>query len=165
MTVTLSLVVGFDGSTSKGGSSRGISSPADTERFLERRRSADCIIIGGNTARNEPYQRTPAPLVVLSRSLVNPIPGNHLAHVWNLSAREAIERATRIFGPEIHVEAGLSIIQELLTANLIDRLELSQTNISGGENVIDLQSLLAQFEVVEVSEVDGTTFTSARRKI
>lgn len=165
MTVTLSLVVGVDGSTSKGGSSRGISSPADTARFLERRRGADCIIIGGNTARNEPYQRTPAPLVVLSRSLVNPIPGNHRAHMWNLSPREAIERATRIYGPEIHIEAGLSIIQELLDENLIDRLELSETDISGGENVINLQSLLAKFDVVDVTEVDGTKFTSARKKI
>ncbi|CAN2202372.1 hypothetical protein MCEMRE203_00788 [Candidatus Nanopelagicaceae bacterium] len=88
-----------------------------------------------------------------------------MAHMWNLSAREAIERATRIFGPEIHIEAGLSIIQELLDENLIDRLELSETDISGGENVIDLQSLLAKFDVVDVTEVDGTKFTSARKKI
>ena len=165
MTVTVTLVVGRDGSTSMGGSSQGISTPADKKRFLERRRLADCIIIGGNTARAEGYQRTPVPVVVLSQSLVNPIPGNHLAHLWNLNPVEALERAKRIFGPEIHIESGISIIQELLTANLVDRFELSETDAAGGDHRIDIEQLLDGFEITEESEVDGTRFISAKRKI
>lgn len=164
MTVTVTLVVGQGGSTSKGGSSIGISTPADKAKFLEGRRRADCIIIGGNTARNEPYQRTPVPVIVLSRSLVNPLPGNHLAHLWNLNPAQAVERATRLFGPEIHLESGFSLIEEFLKADLIDRLELSETQIAGGDDYIDVQELLARFEISTISDVDGTRFTSAVRK-
>jgi riboflavin biosynthesis pyrimidine reductase len=63
--IIATLVVGSDGSTSKDGSSRGVSSSADRSRFLERRRSVDAILIGGNTARNEPYRKTPVPVVVV----------------------------------------------------------------------------------------------------
>jgi len=68
MSTCASLVVGADGSTSKAGSSRGVGSSADRSVFLARRAEFDVIIIGGNTARNEPYTRTPVALVVLSRS-------------------------------------------------------------------------------------------------
>lgn len=78
MSVVATLVVGSDGSTSKESRSAGISSPEDRQAFLKRRREVDVIIVGGNTARHEPYNRTPVPLVVISRSLVNPVQGNHL---------------------------------------------------------------------------------------
>ena len=104
MSVVASMVVGSDGSTSKDSKSAGVSSPADRRAFLSRRRSVDCIIIGGNTARNEPYNRTPVPLVVLSRSLVNPVIGNHLALMWNTSPADAIERALRTYGSNILIE-------------------------------------------------------------
>ena len=70
MSVVATLVVGSDGSTSKESRSAGISSPEDRKAFLQRRREVDVIIVGGNTARHEPYNRTPVPLVVISRSLV-----------------------------------------------------------------------------------------------
>jgi riboflavin biosynthesis pyrimidine reductase len=104
------------------------------------RRSADCILIGGNTARTEPYHRTPVPVVVLSKSLINPLADNRLAHCWNLSPAKAIERARNTFGPTIHVEAGITIINELLEANLVDALELSITEVSGGEDKIDIEN-------------------------
>ena len=56
MAVFASLVVGSDGSTTKGGNSRGITSGVDRTAFLSRRRSADFLLIGGETARAEPYQ-------------------------------------------------------------------------------------------------------------
>lgn len=88
MTVTVTLVVGSDGSTTKDGSSAGVTTAADRSEFLARRRTADCILIGGNTARTEPYHRTPVPVVVISRSLINPLADNRLAHCWNLSPRK-----------------------------------------------------------------------------
>ena len=136
MRVTITLVVGADGSTSKDGNSAGVSSAVDRSAFLSRRRSADCILIGGNTARTEPYHRTPVPVVVISKSLINPLADNRLAHCWNLSPEDALDRASRTFGPNIHVEAGVGIIRQLVDAGRVDFLELS------GEALIDQQALL-----------------------
>ena len=163
MTVTVTLVTGADGSTSKGGTSAGVSSAADRTAFLARRRAADCILIGGNTARTEPYQRTPVPVVVISKALINPLANNRLAHCWNLSPEKALDRAIRTFGPQVHVEAGASIIQELLDAGRIDALELSITEVVGGEDKINLDLLLNYFSRKSERVIDGTRFISAQR--
>lgn len=163
MTVTVTLVVGADGSTSKHGNSAGVSTAADRSAFLARRRLADCILIGGNTARTEPYHRTPVPVVVISRTLINPLADNRLAHCWNLSPVKAIERATSIFGPNIHVEAGIGIIQELIKANLVDALELSITEVTGGEDVVEISKLLSHFPIQSEQSGSGTRFISAHR--
>lgn len=163
MTVTLTLVSGSDGSTSKGGNSAGVSSAADRTSFLARRRAAHCILIGGNTARTEPYQRTPVPVVVISRSLINPLANNRLAHCWNLTPVKALDRAIKTFGPNVHVEAGASIIDELLSAGRVDALELSITEVSGGEDKVDLAKLLSYFSQQSEKIADGTRFISASK--
>jgi len=163
MTVTLTLVSGSDGSTSKGGNSAGVSSAADRTSFLARRRAADCILIGGNTARTEPYQRTPVPVVVISRSLINPLANNRLAHCWNLTPAKALDRAIKTFGPNVHVEAGASIIDELLSAGRVDALELSITEVSGGEDKVDLAKILSYFSQQSEKIADGTRFISASK--
>jgi riboflavin biosynthesis pyrimidine reductase len=164
MSVIASLVVGSDGSTSKESKSAGVSSAADRRAFLARRRVVDCIIIGGNTARYEPYNRTPVPLVVLSRSLVNPVSGNHLAHMWNASPAEAVERATKQFGENILIEGGYSMICELLDENLLDGIELSVTPESGGDGIIDWKELIARFDTCDITEDEGTHFYHGIKK-
>jgi riboflavin biosynthesis pyrimidine reductase len=163
MTVTVTLVAGSDGSTSKGGNSAGVSSAADRTSFLARRRAADCILIGGNTARTEPYQRTPVPVVVISKSLINPLANNRLAHCWNLTPVKALDRAIKTFGPNVHVEAGASIIDELLSAGRVDALELSITEVLDGEDKVDLAKLLSYFSQQSEKIVDGTRFISATK--
>jgi len=161
VSIVATLVVGTDGSTSKESRSAGVSSPADRKIFLQRRREVDCIIIGGNTARHEPYNRTPVPLVVISRSLVNPVQGNHLASLWNCSPVQAVEKARTQFGQNILIEGGIAMINELIGHNVIDRIELSVTPASGGEDRIDWKALIAQFAHCQSHEVDGTYFYSA----
>ena len=161
MSIVATLVVGADGSTSKESRSAGVSSPQDRQQFLQRRREVDCIIVGGNTARHEPYNRTPVPLVVISRSLVNPVQGNHLALFWNCSPVQAVEKARKLFGDKILIEGGITMINELIDTKVIDRLELSVTQATGGEDRIDWKELLARFKSCESREVEGTTFYTA----
>ncbi len=161
MSIVATLVVGRDGSTSKESRSAGVSSVSDRQVFLQRRREVDCIIIGGNTARHEPYNRTPVPLVVISRSLVNPVQGNHLALLWNCSPAQAVDKARAQFGPTILIEGGISLINELIEQKILDRIELSVTPATGGDNRIDWEGLLARFKNRQSREVDGTTFYSA----
>lgn len=161
MSVVATLVVGQDGSTSLAGRSAGVSSAADRQVFLQRRREVDVIIIGGNTARVEPYNKTPVPLIVISRSLVNPVQGNHLALFWNCSPGDAVNKARRLFGEKILIEGGVSMINELVDNKVIDQLELSVTPVTGGENQIDWQGLLTRFVHCSSKEIDGTMFYSA----
>ena len=161
MSIVATLVVGADGSTSKESRSAGVSSPQDRQQFLQRRREVDCIIVGGNTARHEPYNRTPVPLVVISRSLVNPVQGNHLALFWNCSPVQAVEKARKLFGDKILIEGGITMINELIDNKVIDRLELSVTQATGGEDRIDWKELIARFKSCESREVEGTTFYTA----
>ena len=163
MAVIATLVVGADGSTTKDGSSQGVTSGADRAHFLEHRRLADCILIGGNTARTEPYARTPVPVVVISRNLIKSLASNPLAHCWNLSPVAGLNKAIEIFGPRIHVEAGASIISELIAAGRIDQFELSITSATGGEMRVDIDSLLGAFTTREERVVDGTRFVSASK--
>lgn len=163
MPVTATLVLGKDGSATKGGRSAGVASAIDRENFLARRRAADCIIIGGNTARNEPYQRTPAPVIVLSRSMVNTLSHNHRAYWWNTSPSEALNRARRLFGENILVEAGPRLITTCVEQGLIDTFELSVTKIEGGENALDYRALLSHFSTIEEKIVDDTHFFTARK--
>jgi riboflavin biosynthesis pyrimidine reductase len=161
--VIATLVVGSDGSTAKDGSSRGVTSTLDRARFLERRRRVDAILIGGNTARTEPYRKTPVPVVVISTSMVNALADNRQAYWWNASASEALERARRLFGPTILVEAGASIINELIASGEVDRLELSVTQVSGGEDRIDIEKMLSHFAHIESITEGETIFYTATR--
>jgi len=99
--------------------------------------------------------------VVISRSLVNPVQGNHLALFWNCSPVQAVEKATKLFGGKILIEGGISMINELINHKVIDRLELSVTQAIGGDEKIDWKALLARFANCESREVEGTTFYTA----
>ena len=164
MAVFASLVVGADGSTTKDGSSRGIASGIDRSTFLARRRSADFLLIGGQTARTEPYHRTPVPVVVASRSMINALSDNRLAHWWNLSPTAALAKGVKKFGGNVLVESGPSIIDELLLTKALDGIYLSITKVTGGENPIDFSALLAKFVEVNRQEIEGTQFIEARTR-
>ena len=55
------------------------------------------------------------------------------------------------------------MISELISANLIDQLELSITSATGGEMRIDIDSLLGTFTTLEERVIDGTRFVSASK--
>ena len=158
------LVMGSDGSTAKDGSSAGVSTNTDRERFLKRRREFDCIIIGGNTARSERYAITPCPLVVISRHKSNVLITNPNAVWWNLDPAEALAKAKREFGPDVLIEAGPGLLNEFLKLGLVDQLEISITPITGGDHLIDLNEALRGFEITEDQKVDDTRFVTAKKR-
>ena len=162
MAVFASLVVGSDGSTTKGGNSRGIASGVDRTAFLTRRRSADFILIGGQTARSEPYHRSPVPVVIASRSMINALTDNRLAHWWNLSPMAALAKGIKEFGSNVLVESGPAIINELIENKVLDGIYLSVTSVVGGEYPIDIEKLLGNFQEVNREVIDGTTFITAK---
>jgi len=160
MSVLANLVLGGDGSTSLDGSSKSLSSAEDRRRFHELRAQASVILIGGNTARNEPYAQTPVPLVVITRSgqIPESVRANPNTHIWELDPISAVDKASKEFGESVLVEAGMSLIQELLVANKIDELYLTLSKISGGENVYDLSALTRDFTVESSEKINGETF-------
>ena len=161
MSVTATIVMGADGCTSLNGTSTQVTSPADRQNFLQRRRMVHCIIIGGNTARNEPYVKTPVPLVVISRQSHPNLPA---AHVWNIDPCEGVIRAAKEFGENILIEGGASFISYLLDKNVIDSLKLSLTAATGGSDVFDFAKYLARADSLDEKKVDGTIFYTARFK-
>ena len=165
MRILANLVLGSDGSTTLDGSSKALSSATDRKRFHELRAQVSAILIGGNTARTEPYATTPVPLAVITRTgdIPDSVRGNPKAQIWELDPISAIKKACDEFGGNILVEGGINLIQELLIANQIDELYLTLSNKSGGENVYDLSALTRDFTVESSEKIDGETFLKLTR--
>ena len=87
-----------------------------------------------------------------------------MAHWWNLSPASALAKGVKKFGGNVLVESGPSIIDELLLSKALDGIYLSITSISGGENPIDISSLLAKFVEVNRQEIEGTLFIEAKTR-
>lgn len=161
MSIVATIVVGVDGSSTINGSSTEVTSAADRATFLQRRRLVDCIIIGGNTARNEPYSKTPVPLVVVSKQEHPQLPA---AHVWDLDPMDALTRARQEYGENILIEGGASFISYLLEQNQVDVLELSVTHTTGGADIFDYKKFLSLAHSVNKKVVSDTTFYTAEFK-
>ena len=160
--VAANLVVGAGGSTTLNGSSSGLSTPPDRLRFHKLRTEFGAILIGGNTARNEPYAKTPAPLIVLThRPLSGPASLNPTALAWAMPLKSAISQATAMYG-DLLIEAGPALIREAITSGLLTDLYLTLSPIDGGENPISLDELLQECEEISREEVDRTLFLHYR---
>jgi riboflavin biosynthesis pyrimidine reductase len=160
--IAANLIVGADGSTTLNNSSRGLSFPADREKFHQLRREFAALLIGGNTARNEPYTTTPLPLIVLSRRGLPPrLSTNPHAMVWDLPLAEAIARAVDKYG-DLLIEAGPELLKEALDLGLINELHLTISEVTGGENPIDIGALTRTAKVVGEVQVDQGQFLTYR---
>ncbi len=157
--VTANLIVGKDGSTSISGSSTPLSTQEDRERFQALRLKNDLILIGGNTARREPYKKTPIPLYILTHTKVRLQPKNQLAKQFSLSIKEMISEIGNKFegGKEVInllVEAGPGLLTQMISDSLIDQFYLTINLELTGDNQISISDLTCSFELVE-SEIVG----------
>ncbi len=160
--VAANLIIGADGSTTLAGSSRALSFAADRRRFHQLRGEFNAILIGGATARTEPYKNTPLPLIVLTHGdLPLEVATNPRAQAWQEPLALAIPRATRLFG-DVLLEVGPTLLQVGLEAHLITELFLTVSDATGGENFIDMGALVKFLEELTREKVVGGLFLSYR---
>ena len=95
--------------------------------------------------------------------MINALADNRLALWWNTTPKSAIARAKKTFGENILIEAGPSLVTEMVAQGLIDGLELSVTSQSGGQEKIDYKELLANFHTVSEEKIGETVFYTATR--
>ena len=158
------LIVGADGSTTLAGSSIGLSTEEDRRRFHELRSKNDLILIGGNTARREPYKRTPIPLYILTHTKVRLQPKNQLVKQFALTPAAMIEEIKSSFNPEqsatinLLVEAGPALLKQMIEAGLIDHLYLTVNLEKKGDNSISITDLTNSFELISRENIAPCEF-------
>ena len=157
--VLANLIIGIDGSTTLNHRSAGLSFPEDRLRFHNLRSQSDVIVIGGNSARNEPYATTPIPLIVLSHAdqIPKEIIANTQVSLWNKNITDALSDVKKIYS-HILIEAGPSLLGPALKAGLIDELHICISNISGGESQISLEEFTIGYTQIKREEVEGGVF-------
>ena len=162
MSVIATLNVGANGATSLAGSSTGISTAADRERFLKLHRRAGVHIAGANSASSELYTSTKIPLVILTRSTLSQ--SKQGREIINTSdglqgvMREIKER----FPAPIVVEAGPNLLTALVNQGCIEEIELSISPLIGDGNFINYVELLTYFNLTTDETIDGTRLLHGR---
>jgi riboflavin biosynthesis pyrimidine reductase len=159
------LIVGNDGSTTANNSSIGLSTDEDRLRFQQLRSKSDLILIGGNTARREPYKRTLIPLYILTHAKVRLQPKNQLAKQFSMSITELFSEISNNFPPtdntspiNLLVEAGPILLKQMIELSLIDHLYLTKNTEKTGENKISVQELTAPFKLLSSEKVGTCEF-------
>lgn len=158
------LIVGKDGATALAGSSIGLSTDEDRRRFHELRSKNDLILIGGNTARREPYKRTPIPLYILTHTKVRLQPKNQLAKQFALTPVEMITEIKQGFEPDkkdlinLLVEAGPALLMQMIKQDLVDNLYLTVNLEKTGDNQISITDLTRDFELINRDSVPPCDF-------
>jgi riboflavin biosynthesis pyrimidine reductase len=162
---TANLIVGSDGSTTANNSSIGLSTDEDRLRFKQLRSKSDLILIGGNTARREPYKRTPVPLYILTHAKVRLQPKNQLAKQFSMGITDLFSEISNNFLPteitspiNLLVEAGPTLLQEMIDLSLINHLYLTKNLEKNGENKISIEKLTAPFKLVTSERVGACEF-------
>jgi riboflavin biosynthesis pyrimidine reductase len=127
--VVLSMISTADGATAIDGNSAKLGGPTDREVFLHLHRSADCVLVGAQTIRQDSYSPLPAhqKLVVLSHT------GDLGANTQALLDAGNTQIVTGDVQNIVHnlsgnicvLEGGSNLNNQMLQANLIDEICLT----------------------------------------
>ena len=127
--VVLSMISTADGATAIDGNSAKLGGPTDRELFLHLHRSADCVLVGAQTIRQDSYSPLPAhqKLVVLSHT------GDLGANTQALLDAGNTQIVTGDVRNIVHdlsgnicvLEGGSNLNNQMLQANLIDEICLT----------------------------------------
>jgi len=159
MPIIANLVIGRDGGTTVGGRSAPLSSALDRQRFHELRAMADAIVVGGQTARIEPYGKTPVPLIVVTNSaqLPGPVGSNPNLQISNQNIPETLRNVSLQFNMVL-IEAGANFVTEALAEKLIDDLYITQVQTPAAAPFFDYSSLGSDFTLVQREGLGGEEF-------
>ena len=162
---TANLIVGKNGSTTTNNSSIGLSTDEDRARFKQLRSKSDLILIGGNTARREPYKKTPIPLYILTHAKVRLQPKNQLAKQFSINITELLSEISSNFPPtesnspiNLLVEAGPILLKQMIDLSLIQNLYLTRNLEKDGENKISIENLIKPFKLITSERVGSCEF-------
>jgi riboflavin biosynthesis pyrimidine reductase len=160
MWIRANLVLGASGQTTFEGNSKALSSRFDRTRFHNIRSECQVILIGGETARREPYAKTPTRLIILSSSgeIPDSVRANPLAEIWNVSPQVAISKLKNEGVERVLIEAGRTMILHLAQLHLLDGIYITQTNSDIGENSIDVELITQGMKLVSAEDSDGESF-------
>jgi riboflavin biosynthesis pyrimidine reductase len=164
MAIIATLVVGANGATTLGGSSRELSSAPDRARFLALHRSADAIITGKRSANSEDYSMTKVPIFIFSRDSQQ-LSFNHptMQQVKiNGNLAEVSRQIERNTSGQIVVEAGPELLTAMIAESAVDLLQLSISPINGDGDFIDVENLLSKFTIEREEELAGTRLLQCR---
>ena len=160
--VAANLVIAVDGATTLGGGSSGLSAPADRARFHQLRSEFKAILIGGNTARSEPYAKTPIPLIVLTHlPLTGAVTANPLAIAWNISLPDAVALALTNYG-DLLIEAGPVLLRSAMASHLLSEIYITLSDRRGGENPVELAEFIQGGVEISRQPFDGGVFLHYR---
>ena len=147
--VSANLVLAANGATTIGGRSAPLSSGGDRVRFHTLRTEADLIVIGGRTARTEPYEKTPCELVVISRGHdLGRAAANPVARLSHLPISELLPILRRD-GHRVLIEAGASLLSEAIQAGEVDQLFITRTARLGDGDYFAEELITKNFELIE----------------
>ena len=127
--VVLSMISTADGATAIDGNSAKLGGPTDREVFLHLHRSADCVLVGAQTIRQDSYSPLPAhqKLVVLSHTGDVGANTQALLDAGNTQIVTGdVQNIVRNLSGNICVlEGGSNLNNQMLQANLIDEICLT----------------------------------------
>ena len=127
--VVLSMISTADGATAIDGNSAKLGGPADREVFLHLHRSADCVLVGAQTLRQDSYSPLPAhqKLVILSTTGDLGANTQALLHAGNTQIVTGDVRniVHDLSGNICVLEGGSKLNNQMLQANLIDEICLT----------------------------------------
>ena len=157
MALIANLIIGADGSTSLDGNSKKLSSPEDRTRFHILRKEAKAIVIGGETARKEPYKSTPLPLYVLSRKeKISELDGNDLAMIINEEPSNFIKKLKSQIKGDVLFEGGPNLLSEII--DLVDYLYITISTKTGDGQLISFDGLTRNFVMEDKEVMQGEIF-------
>ena len=162
MKIIANLVIGSDGSTTSNNSSKALSSKRDRERFHNLRKMADAILIGGNSARNEPYGSTPIPLFVISKSQsISEISSNEKAKIFNRNPKDAVDAIRKLGFKTLLFEGGPNLLLDLI--NEIDELYITISTATGDGQVISFDGITRNFVMEDKEDDNGEIFYTFKK--
>ncbi len=154
--VLANIMVGSNQATSAGGKSSPLRTSEDGIRFHQLRALSKALIIGGNTYRREPYQKTQLPIYVASKTL--PPIHNEKLHIVPLPPKELISLAQESVGTPVLIEGGVNFLNSLIQEKGIDALFITRVPKLGDGDYWNEELLQSNFELFRTEQISASQF-------